>query len=96
MMRINKTDNVLSLYNKNNTVKKNENKRRKEDGIELSKEAKDYQFAMKKVKDMPDVRRSRVDEIKAQVQAGTYKIDSEKIADKILRNVEMHKKYNNW
>ncbi len=34
-------------------------------------------------------RQKRVDEIKAQVENGTYKVDSEKVADKFLRSFDM-------
>ena len=69
-------------------VKKAEVKKEKEDRLEISKEAQDYQFAMEKLKDIPQIRKDRVEKLKIQVQNGTYQVDSGKIADKILENVQ--------
>lgn len=69
-------------------VKKAEVKEEKEDRLEISKEAQDYQFAMGKLKDIPQIRKDRVEKLKIQVQNGTYQVDSGKIAEKILDNVQ--------
>lgn len=62
-------------------------------GVELSDKAKTRASEQKKAfeiaKNTPDVREDRVAEIKAKIQAGTYEIDSGKIADGMLREAFM-------
>ena len=57
--------------------------------VELSPQARQMADARKKAADIarstPDVREDRVAALKAQIAAGTYKPDSGKIADGILR-----------
>lgn len=105
-MRINKTDNAMQIYNKNN-VAKNENvdKANKvaeqqanqkagviKDKLEISSEAMEYQHAMKKLENVEDIRMEKVEKIKKQIEAGTYKIDGNKIAAKIIEGIEIDKK----
>ena len=62
-------------------------------GVELSDKAKTRASEQKKAfeiaKNTPDVREDRVAEIKAKIQAGTYEVDSGKIADGMLREALM-------
>lgn len=62
-------------------------------GVELSDKAKTRGAEQKKAfdiaKNTPDVREDRVAELKAKIQAGTYEIDSGKIADGMLREAIM-------
>ena len=56
-----------------------------EDKVALSPEAKQIQEAKKSLDALPDVREDKVAEIKGQIEAGTYTIDGEKIAFKMIR-----------
>ena len=56
-----------------------------EDTVALSPEAKQIQEAKKSLDALPDVREDKVAEIKGQIEAGTYTIDGEKIAFKMIR-----------
>ena len=58
---------------------------RTEDRVALSPEAKQIQDVKKHLDSLPDVREDKVAEIKEQIEAGTYSIDGEKIAFKMLR-----------
>ena len=57
--------------------------------VQISAEAKERADAHAKALDIargtPDVREDRIADIKARIQAGTYEIDSGKIADGMLR-----------
>ncbi len=96
-MRITNLENVTSVYQKstNNAVTKQE-KIEKKDKIEISKEAREYQLGLKKVNELPEIRQDKVDAIKKQIQDGSYSVDSNKIADKILNNARLVQKYNEW
>ena len=93
-MRINKTDNVFHVYNKNQGVKKvNPNKVDKDsDEIKISSKAIDFQYALQKLKDVEDIRMDKVENIKEQIKSGIYEINGEKIAEKILETVYFDKK----
>lgn len=54
-----------------------------EDKVSLSTDAKDMQVALNAIEEAPEVREEVVQDIKKEVESGNYKIDSDKIADKI-------------
>lgn len=56
----------------------------KGDQVELSAQARELQAAREAVLKMDDVDRDKVAKIKAQIEAGTYKIDADKIAGKMI------------
>lgn len=93
-MRINKTDNVFQIYNKNQGVKKvNTDRMSKDtDQLKISDEAIDFQHALQKLKNVEEIRIEKVETIKAQIQAGTYEISGSKIAEKMLENIYFDKK----
>lgn len=53
------------------------------DEVTLSSEGKEIQAMLQKLRDVPDVR-PHVEEIKANVQQGTYKVSPQQIARGIL------------
>ncbi len=55
------------------------------DKINFSDEAVLRTEAYKAAMAAPDVRQDRVEELKAQVAAGTYQIDNHKIAEKLVK-----------
>jgi negative regulator of flagellin synthesis FlgM len=59
----------------------------KADTVALSSAAKDIQEAQRKLDAIPDVREEKVAQIKEQIENGTYEMDAEKIADKMLKDV---------
>ena len=56
----------------------------KGDRVDLSDRARELQAARKAVAGMDDVDHAKVARIKAQVQAGTYKVDATRTADKMI------------
>lgn len=62
-------------------------------GVQLSdsgkKRAEEQKKAFEIAKNTPDVREDKVAAIKAKIQAGTYEVDSGKIADGMLREAIM-------
>lgn len=86
-------NNVLQVYNKNNGVNKaKDNNKTKEDQINISDKAKEVQFGLSKLKDVEEIRTEKVETIKEQIKTGTYNIDGEKIAEKMLENVNFNKR----
>ena len=58
----------------------------KADTVELSDMGKRVQEANKQLENIPDIREDKVAQLKEQVENGTYEIDAEKVADKMLRD----------
>lgn len=54
------------------------------DQLELSNRAEEMKAARAALAETPEVRAQRVAELKAQVQAGTYQVDPDKVAERIL------------
>lgn len=59
----------------------------KKDVVSISDKAKDYQLAMKYLKDIPDIRKDKVEEIAKKLHAGNYNVKGSEIAEKIIKSV---------
>jgi negative regulator of flagellin synthesis FlgM len=55
-----------------------------EEKVNLSTKAKDIQQLRNAVSDLPDVREDKVSELKDQVDTGTYDVNGQKIAEKMV------------
>ncbi|MGD8835618.1 MAG: flagellar biosynthesis anti-sigma factor FlgM [Desulfobacteraceae bacterium] len=56
----------------------------KGDKVDLSTKAKELQSAREAIQQMDDVDHEKVARIKAQIEAGTYQVDAEKVAGKMV------------
>ena len=57
----------------------------KTDTVVISDAAKRIQEARAQLDEIPDVREAKVTELRNQIQNGTYQVDAEKTADKLLK-----------
>lgn len=55
--------------------------------IALSSKARGIQKALETVKSSPDIRAEKVNRIKSQIADGTFHVDSEVLAEKILQEI---------
>jgi len=79
---------IMKAYGKTPPkAKKAEGMKFEEDKIEISTQAKEIQVAMKALKDLPEVREDKVNEIRAQIKDGSYKPSSEDVAEKLLERI---------
>ncbi len=89
----NKAQRIAQIYRKQEISKQDKKTSgvKKRDEFKLSSEAKDFQVAMQALRNTSDVRKDKIAEIKRQVEAGTYEMDSGKIVEKIISdlNTEM-------
>lgn len=84
-MRIDSFNRVSQLYQSNSTKKlKSSGNTGKPDRVEISQLGRDYQVAKAAVEKTPDVREDLVADIKERMKAGTYEIDMDALADKLL------------
>ena len=56
----------------------------KGDQVDISSRAREMQAAQEAVRQMPDVDIDKVETIRAQLKNGTYKVESDKIAAKMI------------
>ncbi|NLP13371.1 MAG: flagellar biosynthesis anti-sigma factor FlgM [Clostridium sp.] len=70
-----------------NKTEKTDTVASKRDVVSISSQAKDIQTAMKALKDIPDIRKDKVEPILKKFETGTYKVKEEDIADKILKSI---------
>jgi negative regulator of flagellin synthesis FlgM len=57
----------------------------KADTVVLSDAAKRVQEARRQLNDIPDVREDKVSQLRSQIQNGTYEINADKIAGKMIK-----------
>ena len=57
----------------------------KADTVELSDMGKRVQDAHAQLESIPDVREDKVAQLKEQVENGTYEVDADKVAEKMLK-----------
>lgn len=85
-MRIDAFNKVSQLY-KTNSMKSTAKTKSSSfsDKLEISQLGKDYQVAKQIVAQTPDVREDKVNEIKQRMDAGTYDVSNEEVADKLVK-----------
>ena len=79
---------IASQYEKMQQNDNNENKKVQNDKMQISERAKDIIQSKKELENRPEVRTEKVAALKEKLLNGSYKVDSEKIAAKILKNLE--------
>lgn len=52
--------------------------------VDISSQAKDIQKAKTIIDNLPDVRDAKVQELKTQIEQGSYKVNSGKVAEKMV------------
>lgn len=57
------------------------------DRVDISERAKDAARLMEEIKAIPDIRTEKVDELREAIKSGRYRIDSVKLAEKILKEI---------
>ena len=63
-----------------------------DDKVELSPQAKQIQEAKKLIKGIPEVQQHKIDEIKQQIEKGTYRVDGQQIAVNMLKDALIDEK----
>lgn len=92
-MNINKVDKILQVYN-TQSIKKVESSKKsgRKDEVKLSNKAMEYKLAVNSLKNVPEIRKDKVEKLKSEISAGTYKVDGEKIVEKMFGNINFDKR----
>ena len=88
-MRIDAYNQIAQIYGaqqKYNSQKANKTASMGSDQLSISQAGYSHQTAKKAVAEASDVREDKVAKLKAQIQAGTYSVDPEAFANKLLGN----------
>jgi len=54
------------------------------DKLELSRTGNDYSIAKQAISQIPDVREDKINDIKKRMEAGTYNVSMEDVAEKLV------------
>jgi negative regulator of flagellin synthesis FlgM len=88
-MRIDAYSQVQQVYQPPKAVQaQKQSAQHSADQFRLSDVAKDYQSAKAAAKNVPDIREDLIAPIKAKIQNGTYEINAEKLAEKLIGKYE--------
>ncbi|MEG1458719.1 MAG: flagellar biosynthesis anti-sigma factor FlgM [Acetivibrio sp.] len=88
-MRIDAYNQITQLYQNNqakSTMTKGEKSSVHSDALQLSQTGKDMQVAKQAVKEAPDVREDKVNELKARLASGTYNVTGKDLAEKLVNH----------
>ncbi len=84
-MRITGINSYIDSYTKQTSkVKEVKETKKSKDVLNISSVAKEYQLAQKTVSKVSDVRQDKVEEIMKQIESGTYNVNAEEIASKMV------------
>jgi len=79
--------NVTGVYTNDKRISRIENTNKispASDDVKISNVGKDFTIAMNALKDVPDIRTDRVNELSAKIESGEYNVSGNDIASKIL------------
>ena len=84
-MRVDAFNQISQIYGANGKLKTNAaTKTAKSDKVEISNFGKELQIAKMAVKNSPDIREGLVSDIKNQIDNGTYEVDDDSFADRLM------------
>ena len=81
---------VLGIYDKQkslNRVDKTSGAASRKDVVSISNQAKDYQMVTKALKDIPDIRQDKVNDLLDRYESGNYDVSGKDIADRIVKSI---------
>lgn len=81
---------ILGVYDRHKNVgrvEKTQGVASKKDVLSISNQAKDYQTVMRAIRDVPDMRMDKVNELAEKYSSGTYDVKGGDVAQKILQSI---------
>ena len=83
--------NILKAYGDNKPVKNTKAEKmaatQQKDEVVLSTQAQEFAHILQKIKNMPDVREEKVQELTQRIQSGEYHVEAKEVADKMIGRV---------
>ncbi len=59
----------------------------KKDVLSISSEAKDFQSVYRALRDVPDIRETKVSDILGSIESGSYNVTGHDVADKVVSSL---------
>ncbi len=84
LIGLNKSVQRLDSAQKSESVQKRGQTSSDSDRIELSTRGLEYSRIEDMIRSTPDVREDRVNQVRSQIESGTYNVKAEQIAEKII------------
>lgn len=81
---------ITGIYDKQKSVNKIEKTSAvssKKDVVSISNQAKDFQTVQKALKNVPDIRQNKVNELMVKYESGQYNASGKDIADNIVKSI---------
>jgi negative regulator of flagellin synthesis FlgM len=81
---------ILGIYDKQKNVSrvdKTVKTAARKDVISISNQAKDSQTAMRALKEIPDIRQEKVNELFEMYQSGKYDVSGKEIAGRVVKSI---------
>lgn len=88
-MRIGGIREVSQLYTAQSIPPKTEQINRRQDELEISMVAKDYQYAKDLMKQVPEVRTEKVEQLKESIRSGNYSVNARELAEKMVSQLDL-------
>jgi negative regulator of flagellin synthesis FlgM len=83
--------NILKAYGDSKPIKNTKAEKtgtaQQKDEVVLSTQAQEFAHILQKIKNMPDVREEKVQELTQRIQSGEYHIEAKEVADKMIGRV---------
>lgn len=80
--------NILKTYSENKSVKNAKFEKvgsaQQKDQVVLSSQAQEFAQTLQKIKNMPEVREDKVQEISERIHSGNYNISAQDVAEKMV------------
>ena len=93
-MRIEAYNQVTQIYNSSKASKvKEANGAGKRDEVQISQAGRDYQVAKQAVSEAADIRADKVAQLKAEMEAGSYKVETGDFAAKLMEKYNAYNIY---
>lgn len=90
-MRIDAYNQISQIYGVNGKVKTTQvNRVSKTDKLEISSIGRDMQIAKQAVNNASDVRMEKAEQLKSQIQNGTYDVDANSFAEVLLQKFSLN------
>lgn len=85
-MRVEAMSQVAQIYKTNQTQSTEKTQKAKaKDEVQISETGRDFQIAKMALQEAPDVREEKIAAIKSSMEAGTYEVNSNSFADKVIQ-----------
>ncbi len=88
-MRIGPMQGITQMYHTQKTSPPKNKSSNLYDDLKLSSEAIERNFAYNMAKNAPDIRSTKVNELKPQIEQGTYNISTEELTQKLMDSFSM-------